>query len=114
MGKTLDRMTYFWAMLLLLVAVPVVEWSIVQFVAPLEDYLMYINYVCCAVAAVLTGWRLADAGYPLWAGVAGFILCAFAGPLLTFLVAVLVLHYNPGDGLVLVAIIGTWLLVLLA
>ena len=107
----MNRLTYLWLMLLLFVAVPAAEWSVLQVVPALEGYLPYINAVCLVALAVFTDQRLMDAGYRRWIGIAGVLICAMLGPFITIVIA---LSLQPVElPLVLMAVGTGWLFVLI-
>jgi uncharacterized membrane-anchored protein len=87
MDRSIGRRPYLSMMAVLFVAVPVAEWFGLAAFPSVESALGYVNAVCLCTVVLLTGWRLADAGYSPWLGFAGIVTCGIIGPAITLLIA---------------------------
>jgi hypothetical protein len=86
-----NRSTYAWSAALILLGVPVLLAAVVALLVPeAVEFASHVNKACTIVLALLTGGRLADAGYQYWVGavpvlVIGVALPAIAGAALILL-----------------------------
>src|SRR5262245_11793916 len=87
-----NRSQYAWMMAVLLLGMPVILLAAWATVPSIEPSFKYISTACLVTVALLTGSRLADAGYRRWVGISlvlivGVGLPAIAGGGVVFLLA---------------------------
>jgi hypothetical protein len=85
-----NRLTYAWSAALILLGAPILLAVFALLVPEAVEFAVYLNKACTLVLALLTGGRVADAGYQYWVGavpvlVIGVALPAIAGPALILL-----------------------------
>jgi|EndMetStandDraft_2_1072991.scaffolds.fasta_scaffold241931_2 hypothetical protein len=86
-----SRLTYAWSAALILLGVPILLAAVVALLVPeATEFASFLNKACTIVLALLTGGRVADAGYQYWVGaipvvVIGLGVAQIAGPVLVLL-----------------------------
>jgi hypothetical protein len=86
--KFVNRRQYFWMMLALFVGLPIGGAVLFAIFPSLESLSNPINTAVLLLMAMLTGGRLADAGYRRWIGYMGVFVLGLVGPIVMILVVI--------------------------
>ena len=94
--RKLDRRTSVWLMIFL-VSLQIVGTVLINIYPVPNQLVSAINMAITVVTAMWTGWRLADAGYPRWLGLAGVFSIVLLLPLFGVLFGLVAFRIQPAQ-----------------